>query len=157
CRVSWRTARFADSARIRSQRLLPIACCFLSASEHCCGPPISARREPLSGVSAATPVDPSCVDRRGTHGCGIVSRLSPATFAFQQRPPLHTAGSIAYRRTSVNGKYRLIYQIADGNVVLYRETDHQPIWATNTFVLPGYVEMQADGNLVQWDVYGVPH
>lgn len=40
--------------------------------------------------------------------------------------------------------------------MLYRETDHQPVWATNTFLVDGYLEMQADGNLVQHDLTGVP-
>lgn len=59
-------------------------------------------------------------------------------------------------RTSANGKYRLVYQVTDGNVVLYRETDHLPVWATNTFLVDGYLELHGDGNLVQHDVTGVP-
>jgi pimeloyl-ACP methyl ester carboxylesterase len=49
-------------------------------------------------------------------------------------------------RTSPNGQYELSYQ-GDGNLVLYRMSDGQPLWATNTFT-PGVVEMQNDGNLV---------
>lgn len=59
-------------------------------------------------------------------------------------------------RLSANRKYKLIYQATDGNVVLYRETDNQPIWATNKFLVQGYLEMQVDGNLVQCDSSGVP-
>jgi hypothetical protein len=48
-------------------------------------------------------------------------------------------------RFSANGRVRLAYQ-ADGNLVLLR--DGVPIWATMTQGIPGYAEMQGDGNFV---------
>ena len=47
----------------------------------------------------------------------------------------------------------LTYQ-TDSNLVLYRNTT--PVWATMTFDTPGYVEMQGDGNLVMYNIDGVP-
>jgi pimeloyl-ACP methyl ester carboxylesterase len=49
-------------------------------------------------------------------------------------------------RTSPDGRFELSYQ-GDGNLVLYRMSDGQALWATYTFS-PGVVEMQNDGNLV---------
>jgi pimeloyl-ACP methyl ester carboxylesterase len=55
-------------------------------------------------------------------------------------------------RTSPDGQFELSYQ-GDGNLVLYRMSDGQPLWATHTFA-PGVVEMQHDGNLVIYSAAG---
>ncbi len=50
--------------------------------------------------------------------------------------------------TSLNGGYQLIMQ-GDGNLVLYRTADMQPLWNTRTAGNPGaFAVMQGDGNLV---------
>jgi pimeloyl-ACP methyl ester carboxylesterase len=50
-------------------------------------------------------------------------------------------------RTSSNGEYTLWYQ-GDGNLVLYRNSDGRPLWATATPGPAGEAAMQGDGNLV---------
>lgn len=58
--------------------------------------------------------------------------------------------------SSTNGKYTFIYQ-GDGNLVLYRNSDEKPLWASNTWtsnttgIGPGVFIMQGDGNLVIYD------
>ena len=53
--------------------------------------------------------------------------------------------------SSANGQYTFIYQ-GDGNLVLYRNRDGQPLWASNTSGRPtGVCIMQGDGNLVIYD------
>ena len=53
--------------------------------------------------------------------------------------------------TSTNGMFRLLMQ-RDGNLVLYRMVDQQPIWQSGTAGLPSQCAlMQTDGNFV---VYG---
>jgi hypothetical protein len=53
--------------------------------------------------------------------------------------------------TSLNGSYTFVYQ-CDGNLVLYRNIDAKPLWASNTNRRPVEVcIMQGDGNLV---IYG---
>jgi len=53
--------------------------------------------------------------------------------------------------TSGNGKYTFVYQ-SDGNLVLYRNTDGEDRWASNTENMPaGAVIMHVDGNLVMYD------
>ncbi len=53
--------------------------------------------------------------------------------------------------TSLNGRYTFIYQ-GDGNLVVYRNSDGRPLWASNTHGRPaGVCIMQGDGNLV---IYG---
>lgn len=53
--------------------------------------------------------------------------------------------------TSANGRYTFIYQ-NDGNLVLYRNSDGVPLWASNTAgTSPGVAIMQRDGNLVIYD------
>jgi hypothetical protein len=50
--------------------------------------------------------------------------------------------------TSPDGRYRLTMQ-DDGNLVLYRQTDGEPLWQSNTLGQPAtHAIMQADGNLV---------
>ncbi|RKH44788.1 hypothetical protein [Corallococcus llansteffanensis] len=51
---------------------------------------------------------------------------------------------------SSNGKYKLVMQASDGNLVVYRVTNNAVIWATNVFGGTGAV-MQEDRNFV---VYG---
>jgi len=59
--------------------------------------------------------------------------------------------------TSPNGLYKLVLQGADSNVVLYRIQDGKPLWATHqSQQLCGSLEMQGDGNLVQYDTHGTP-
>ena len=54
--------------------------------------------------------------------------------------------------TAPNGKYTFVYQW-DGNLVLYRNTDSQPLWESGTKGKPlGVVTLQADGNLVMYDI-----
>jgi hypothetical protein len=53
--------------------------------------------------------------------------------------------------TSANGQYTFVYQ-GDGNLVLYRNGDGKPLWASNTAgTQPGVCIMQGDGNLVVYD------
>jgi len=53
--------------------------------------------------------------------------------------------------SSANGQYTFVYQ-GDGNLVLYRNRDGQPLWASNTNGRPnGVCIMQGDGNLVIYD------
>jgi len=53
--------------------------------------------------------------------------------------------------SSPSGRYTFTYQ-ADGNCVLYRNTDHRALWASDTYKTPeGITIMQADGNLVTYD------
>lgn len=47
----------------------------------------------------------------------------------------------------------LAYQ-GDGNLVLYK--NGHPLWASDTFAPPGYVELQHDGNFVMYNEAGVP-
>lgn len=55
---------------------------------------------------------------------------------------------------SGDGAYRLIYQ-QDGNLVVYRQSDGQPVWDSGTWgTFPGYLHMQGDGNLVIYDGNG---
>ena len=50
--------------------------------------------------------------------------------------------------TSPNGRYRLTMQV-DGDLVLCRQTDGEPLWQSNTLGQPAtHALMQADGNLV---------
>ena len=52
---------------------------------------------------------------------------------------------------SANGQYTFVYQ-GDGNLVLYRNRDGRPLWASNTAGRPtGVGIMQGDGNLVIYD------
>ncbi len=54
--------------------------------------------------------------------------------------------------TAPNGKYTFVYQW-DGNLVLYRNTDSEPLWDSGTKGKPlGAVTMQTDGNLVMYDI-----
>ena len=65
---------------------------------------------------------------------------------------LHAGNSI----TSSDGRFTFIYQ-GDGNLVLYRNLDHAPLWASNTAGhSPGVCIMQGDGNLVVYDAGAVP-
>lgn len=48
---------------------------------------------------------------------------------------------------SANGKYRLVMQAGDGNLVVYRVSDNRSIWATMAFGGAGAV-MQEDRNFV---------
>ncbi len=49
---------------------------------------------------------------------------------------------------SADGRYTFVYQ-GDGNLVLYRNVDGKPLWASNTWGRPsGVCIMQRDGNLV---------
>ena len=57
-------------------------------------------------------------------------------------------------RRSSNGEFELAYQ-GDGNLVLYRLSNGEALWATMTFE-PGEVAMQGDGNLVVYNAAGVP-
>ena len=58
--------------------------------------------------------------------------------------------------TSIGGHYRLQYQW-DGNLVLYRQSDSQPLWASDTAGSSfGDCVMQHDGNLVIHDAEGRP-
>lgn len=53
--------------------------------------------------------------------------------------------------TSADGRYTFVYQ-GDGNLVLYRNIDGRPLWASGTDGRPvGVCIMQGDGNLV---IYG---
>jgi len=52
------------------------------------------------------------------------------------------------------GEGLLLTLQTDGNFVLYRKS--VPVFATMVFDPPAYVEMQVDGNLVQYNVDGVP-
>ncbi|GEM_PF-1472753 len=59
------------------------------------------------------------------------------------------------RLISDNGRYHLVFQ-ADSNLVLYKEPEHQPRWATNTVASgASFVAMQPDGNLVLYTANGV--
>lgn len=58
--------------------------------------------------------------------------------------------------TSANGCFRFIYQ-TDGNLVLYRMSGYQPLWASNTSGRSARnAIMQTDGNLVVYDASGTP-
>ena len=53
--------------------------------------------------------------------------------------------------SSANGQYTFVYQ-ADGNLVLYRNKDGKPLWASNTARMPaGGGIMQSNGDLVIYD------
>src|SRR6266542_4440232 len=57
---------------------------------------------------------------------------------------------------SSGGYYRLLYQL-DGNLVLYRVSDGQPVLACGTVgTTPGVVSMQSDGNFVIYDANSTP-
>jgi len=69
-------------------------------------------------------------------------------------------------RSSANGQYRLVYQ-SDGNLVVYKEGETEASWAmswpteadhrntaNSATWAGGYVVMQADGNLVAYNVLG---
>jgi pimeloyl-ACP methyl ester carboxylesterase len=58
-------------------------------------------------------------------------------------------------RTSGDGRFELAFQ-GDGNLVLYRNADGTPLWASHTYAPGGEAAMQADGNLVVYDANGVP-
>ncbi|MCD4766367.1 MAG: hypothetical protein K8R34_07640 [Methanosarcinales archaeon] len=58
--------------------------------------------------------------------------------------------------SSINGRYTFVYQ-DDGNLVLYRNQDRKPLWASGTYGRPAQVcIMQGDGNLVIYDPDGQP-
>lgn len=53
--------------------------------------------------------------------------------------------------SSANGQYTFVYQ-GDGNLVLYRNRDNQPLWNSNTWGrTDGVCIMQGDGNFVIYD------
>lgn len=53
--------------------------------------------------------------------------------------------------TSTNGQYTFVYQ-GDGNLVLYRNSNGQALWASNTWGrTDGVCIMQGDGNFVIYD------
>jgi hypothetical protein len=53
--------------------------------------------------------------------------------------------------SSANGRYTFTFQ-EDGNLVLYRNKDGRPLWASGTYGKPGAVSfMQNGGNLVIYD------
>src|SRR5437879_4577584 len=55
---------------------------------------------------------------------------------------------------SNDGRFMVVYQ-GDGNLVLYRNRDGRPLWASNTAGWPvGVCIMQSDGNLVIYDPVG---
>jgi outer membrane protein assembly factor BamB len=56
---------------------------------------------------------------------------------------------------SMNGAYRLIYQL-DGNLVLYRRSDNTALWPSDTCGRPaGWCEMsEENGNLLMYDPNG---
>lgn len=57
--------------------------------------------------------------------------------------------------TSGSGAYTFVYQ-GDGNLVLYRNSNGAPLWASNTYGAPaGACIMQPDGNLVIYRPDGV--
>lgn len=57
--------------------------------------------------------------------------------------------------TSLNGKYTFTYQ-ADGNLVLYRNSDHISLWSSESYgTTIGVAIMQTDGNFVVYDRQGV--
>lgn len=66
-----------------------------------------------------------------------------------------TAGQRLTRDQQFHGNGAVLTYQGDGNVVLYGP--HGPLWASNTFTDPGYLEMQADGNLVAYDSAGTPY
>ena len=57
---------------------------------------------------------------------------------------------------SANKRFRLNMQ-SDGNLVLYKEPEHRPIWHTNTINTGGFrANMQSDGNFVLYTEKSVP-
>lgn len=65
--------------------------------------------------------------------------------------------NVDQRLISGNGRVVLIMQ-ADGNLVLYREDDGVPLWASNTWGTPAtHAVMQTDGNFVVYDDAGKPY
>ena len=57
---------------------------------------------------------------------------------------------------SANKRFRLNMQ-SDGNLVLYKEPEHRPIWHTNTINTGGYrANLQSDGNFVVYTERSVP-
>ena len=58
--------------------------------------------------------------------------------------------------SSRDGRFRFEYQ-TDGNLVLYRQTDGKPLWASGTVgTAPGVCIMQFDGNLVVYNAARQP-
>jgi len=55
---------------------------------------------------------------------------------------------------SPNGQYELRMQ-TDGNLVLYQQSQNNPIWASNTGVAGDYATLQTDGNLIVNGVAGL--
>jgi hypothetical protein len=59
-------------------------------------------------------------------------------------------------RTSIDGRFLLAMQ-PDGNLVLYEEPSHRPLWSSNTANNPGaWTALQPDGNLVVYSRAGEP-
>lgn len=53
--------------------------------------------------------------------------------------------------TSANGQYTFVYE-GDGNLVLYKNSDNQPLWTSNTRgKTNGMCIMQGNGNFVVYD------
>ena len=58
---------------------------------------------------------------------------------------------------SKSGQYRMVYQASDGNLVVYDVLNSMAvIWASYVFHSPGYIQMQADGNLVIYNAGSTP-
>jgi hypothetical protein len=77
---------------------------------------------------------------------------------FQMPDRLNPGQSLATNATitSADGRFRLIMQ-TDGNLVVYRNSDNHPLWATGTQGTDVHrADMQSDGNLVLYHVNNAP-
>jgi hypothetical protein len=95
-------------------------------------------------------------------GCGLAAAMCAPLLAGS---PAHAAMPVTtitggtemyagWQASSPNQAYRLTMQ-TDGNLVLYRQSDNNALWHTNTWGRPGaYAKFQTDGNLV---VYSNPN
>lgn len=128
----------------------------------------------VKGLVAAVPVAWICVDTQiygnGAHirnvNNGPCARSTGIAQAPVEPPPAPSTNTVNDRLlpgetlragqylTSSNGRYRLQVN-PDGNLVVYRLADGQPLWDLHTWGNPGaHASMNTDGNLVLYSPSG---
>jgi hypothetical protein len=81
----------------------------------------------------------------------------PARSHVHGGPELGRGGRLRHQSlTSISGAYTLVHQ-EDGNLVLYRNAEHRPVWATGTWWAgDGWTDLAEDGDLVVRNLCGAP-